>query len=72
MARNCGAIGQMPASRDGRASLWHAEDENGSDALLDEAPAEGCHRDALHVLAYNLTGVINITGPQPLMAAIRA
>jgi hypothetical protein len=25
--------------------LWHAEDENGSDALLDEAPAEGCHRD---------------------------
>ena len=27
---------------------------------------------ALHVLAYNLTRVINITGPQPLMAAIRA
>jgi hypothetical protein len=27
---------------------------------------------ALHVLAYNLTRVINITGPQPLIAAIRA
>jgi hypothetical protein len=27
---------------------------------------------ALHVLAYNLTRVINITGPQPLTAAIRA
>jgi hypothetical protein len=27
---------------------------------------------ALHVLAYNLTRVMNIMGPQPLMAAIRA
>jgi len=27
---------------------------------------------ALHVLAYNLTRVMNITGIQPLMAAIRA
>jgi hypothetical protein len=27
---------------------------------------------ALHVLAYNLTRVINIVGIQPLMAAIRA
>ena len=27
---------------------------------------------ALHVLAYNLTRVINIMGIQPLMAAIRA
>ena len=28
--------------------------------------------DALHVLAYNLTRVMNIMGIQPLMAAIRA
>ena len=34
-----------PASRDGRASLWHAEDEDGGDALYDEASAQGCHRD---------------------------
>ncbi len=27
---------------------------------------------ALHVLAYNLTRMMNITGAQPLMAAIRA
>jgi hypothetical protein len=27
---------------------------------------------ALHVLAYNLTRVMNIMGPRPLMAAIRA
>ena len=27
---------------------------------------------ALHVLAYNLTRVVNIMGIQPLMAAIRA
>jgi len=27
---------------------------------------------ALHVLAYNLTRVINITGPRPLVATIRA
>jgi len=27
---------------------------------------------ALHVLAYNLTRVMNIVGVQPLMAAIRA
>ena len=27
---------------------------------------------ALHVLAYNLTRVINIVGVQPLMAAMRA
>jgi hypothetical protein len=27
---------------------------------------------ALHVLAYNLTRVMNIMGIQPLMAAIRA
>jgi hypothetical protein len=27
---------------------------------------------ALHVLAYNLARVMNIMGPQPLMAAIRA
>jgi GAF domain-containing protein len=30
---------------DGRASLWHAEDEDGRDPLPDEASAQGRHRD---------------------------
>jgi hypothetical protein len=34
--------------------------------------ASGTKRLALHVLAYNLTRVMNIMGPQSLMAAIRA
>src|SRR6516165_699422 len=33
------------ASRDGRTSLRHAEDEDGGDALPDEASAQGRHRD---------------------------
>src|SRR6516165_9108356 len=37
--------GHAPTPRDRRTSLWHAEDENGSDALLDEAPAEGRYRN---------------------------
>ena len=32
----------------------------------------GASEMALHVLAYNLTRVMNIMGIQPLMAAIRA
>src|ERR1700730_12520675 len=34
-------------------SLRYAQDAYGCDALSDEAPAEGCHREALHVLAFN-------------------
>jgi hypothetical protein len=41
-------------------------------ALSDEDAAEGGDRDALHVLAYNLTRVMNIVGIKPLLAAIRA
>ena len=64
--------GHAPASRDRRTSLRHAEDEGGSDALPDEASAKVATEMALHVLAYNLTRVMNIMGIQPLMAAIRA
>ena len=50
--------------------FWHAEDEDGGNALYDEASAQGATEMALHVLAYNLTRVMNIMGIQPLMAAI--
>src|SRR5262245_21539252 len=41
------SAGDAPAPRDGRASLRHAQDADGRDALSDEASAEGCHRDGL-------------------------
>ena len=57
--------------RDGGAPLRHAEDEDGGDALpyLKRLPKVVTEM-ALHVLAYNLTRVMNIVGIQPLMAAI--
>ena len=53
-----------PASRDGRASLWHA-----THFMMKRLPKVATEM-ALHVLAYNLTRVMNIMGIQPLMAAI--
>jgi hypothetical protein len=52
---------QQPAGyagtpRNGGAHLWHDEDEDGSNALPDEAPAHATEM-ALHVLTYNLTGL---------------
>src|SRR5262245_1083036 len=41
------SAGDAPAPRDGRASLRHAQDADGRDALSDEAYAQGCHRDGL-------------------------
>ena len=64
--------GHAPAARDGRASVRHDQGAHGRDALPDEDAAEGRHRDGAHVLAYNLTRVMNIVGIKPLMAAIRA
>jgi len=60
------------SSRDGRASVWHAEDADGGDALSDEDAAKVATEMALHVLAYNLTRVMNIVGIKPFLAAIRA
>ena len=45
---------------------------NGGNALLDETLPKVATEMALHVLAYNLTRVMNIMGILPLMAAIRA
>jgi hypothetical protein len=45
-----------------RAAIRRAQDADGRDALFDEAPAEGCHEMALHVLAYHLTWIMNIMG----------
>jgi hypothetical protein len=42
---------------------------DGRDALLDDDAVSG--EMALHVLAYNLTRVMNIVGVQSLLAAIR-
>jgi len=58
--------------RDGRTSLRHSENANGSDALLDESLPKVASEMALHVLAYNLTRVMNIIGAQQLIAAITA
>jgi hypothetical protein len=45
---------------------------DGRNALPDEDAAQGRRRDALSVLAYNLTRVMNIVGIKPLMASIVA
>src|SRR4029453_15983751 len=37
--------GHAAASREGRTSLRHAKNEDGGDALSNEASSEGCHRD---------------------------
>src|SRR6266702_5048166 len=37
--------GYAPASRDGRTSLWHIEDEDGGDPLPDETSSECRYRD---------------------------
>ena len=44
-ASRCEPAGDARAARDGRASLRHAQDADGGDALSDEAPAEGRYRD---------------------------
>jgi hypothetical protein len=55
------------ATRDGRASLRHDQSPYGCDPRLWTVAAEM----ALHVLAYNLTRVMNIVGKPSLIAAIR-
>src|SRR5260370_41853175 len=37
--------GHAAASCDSRSSLRHAKNEDGGDALSNEASSEGCHRD---------------------------
>ena len=48
------------------------QDADGCNALSDEAPTEGRHRDGAAQLAYNLTRVMNIIDVQPLLAVMRA
>jgi P27 family predicted phage terminase small subunit len=49
MLRVASQFGLTPVARSrlaaAGASLWHAEDEDGGDALPNEASAKGCHRD---------------------------
>ena len=58
--------------RDGRASVWHAEDADGATHFLMKTLPKVATEMALHVLAYNLTRVMNFLGIKPLLAAIRA
>ena len=61
-----------PASRDGRASFGTLKMRMGATHLLMKRLPKVATEMALHVLAYNLTRVMNIMGIQPLMAAIPA
>ena len=74
---NVGAPGQKSgcdaySPRDGRASVWYAEDADGATHFLMKTLPKVATEMALHVLAYNLTRVTNILGIKPLLAAIRA
>ena len=53
-------------------TLRHTEDADGRDTLPDEDAPKVAGEMASHVLAYNLTRVMNIVGIKPLMAAIAA
>ena len=61
-----------PAARDGRASLRHDQGPDGATHFLMKTLPRVAAEMALHVLAYNLTRVMNILGVQPLMAVMRA
>ena len=58
------------ATGDRRASLRPDQGPDGSTPPPNEDDANATEM-ALHVLAYNLTRVMNIMGIQPLMAAMR-
>ena len=64
--------GDAAEARDGRASVRHDEGAHGRDALLMKRLPKVATEMALHVLAYNLTRVLNIVGVKPLIAAMRA
>ena len=59
-------------ARDGRAPVRHAQDRMGATHFLMKRLPKVATEMALHVLAYNLTRVMNIIGIQPLLAAMRA
>ena len=52
--------------------LRHDQGSDGRNPLPDETLPRVAAEMALHVLAYNLTRVMNIMGTQPLLAAMRA
>jgi len=52
--------------------VWHAEDGMGATHFLMKTLPKVATEMALHVLAYNLTRVMNIVGIKPLLAAVRA
>ena len=68
----CERRGQMHDMCGVGASLRDAKMRMGATHFLMKRLPKVATEMALHVLAYNLTRVINILGVQPLMAAMRA
>ena len=60
------------AARDGRAFVGTIKARMGATHSLMKTLPRVAAEMALHVLAYNLTRVMNIVGIKPLIAAIRA
>ena len=61
-----------PAARNGRASLRHHQARMGATHSRMKTLPRVAAETALHVLAYNMTRVMNIMGTKPLIAAMRA
>ena len=57
---------------DGQAAVWHRQARMGATHFLMKTLPKVATEMALHVLAYNLTCVMNIMGIQPLVAVMRA
>ena len=66
-----GTASHACAPRNRRASVWQLKMRMGATHFLMKTLPKVATKMALHVLAYNLTRVMNIVGIKPLLAAIR-
>ena len=62
----------FPESQVDRTQSRTSQDADGRNAVLMRTLPRVATEMALHLLAYNLTRVMNILGIQPLLAAMRA
>jgi hypothetical protein len=60
------------AAHDGRTPVRNDQGADGATHFLLKRLPRVATEMALHVLAYNLTRVLNIVGIKPMMAAVRA
>lgn len=65
-------IGLDCLSNESGASVPNHQDAHGATHRLCKTLPKVASEMALHVLAYNMTRVMNITGIKPLLTAIRA